>query len=167
MVQLWVNLPAKDKAVPAGYQTIQAADIPTIAFPDNSGSLRVIAGDYEGQHGPARIFSPLNVWDGKLEEGADITLSLPAGHNAAIISLEGKLIVNGAEEVGSAQFALLDREGTQVTLQAPKASSFLVLTGAPLNEPIAGYGPFVMNTREEIRQAIEDFNSGRFGAISA
>lgn len=166
MVQLWVNLPAQDKGAPAGYQTLQATEIPTIALPDNTGSLRIIAGDYEGEHGPARIFSPLNVWDGKLEEGAHVTLSLPAGHNAAIVSLEGKLIVNGAEEVGNAQFVLLDQEGAEVTLQATKASSFLILTGAPLNEPIAGYGPFVMNTREEIRQAIEDFNSGRFGNIS-
>lgn len=167
MVQLWVNLPAKDKAVPAAYQTILAGNIPTIPLAHDAGHLRIIAGDYEGSHGPARIFSPLNVWDGVLNEGAQVTLDLPKGHNAAIVSLEGHLILNGTQELGAAQFALLGHEGAAVTLQASRASSFLVLTGEPLNEPIAGYGPFVMNTQEEIRQAIEDFNGGRFGGIHA
>ncbi|WP_029605321.1 pirin family protein [Kozakia baliensis] len=167
MVQLWVNLPAKDKSTPASYQTLRAEDIPTVPLPDNAGRLRIIAGDYQGKHGPARIFSPLNVWDGVMKEGAEITLDLPHGHNTAIVSLEGRLIVNGIEELGSAQFALLGREGSSVSLQAAAESSFLVLTGEPLNEPIAGYGPFVMNTQEEIRQAIDDFNSGRFGRLPA
>ncbi|MCE2577850.1 pirin family protein [Komagataeibacter sp. FNDCR1] len=166
MVQLWVNLPARDKTTPAGYQTLQAASIPVVPFGDGAGHLRVIAGEYGGQHGPARIFSPLNVWDGTLREGAQVTLDLPAGHNTAIVLLEGRLVVNGAEELTSAQFALLGREGTQVTVQAAADSSFLVLTGQPLNEPIAGYGPFVMNTREEIHQAMEDFRNGRFGGIA-
>ncbi|WP_281702066.1 pirin family protein [Acetobacter malorum] len=167
MVQLWVNLPAKDKGVPAAYQTILAGNIPTIPLAHDAGHLRIIAGDYEGTRGPARIFSPLNVWDGVLNEGAQVTLDLPKGHNAAIVSLEGHLILNGTQELGGAQFALLGHEGAVVTLQASRASSFLVLTGEPLNEPIAGYGPFVMNTQEEIRQAIEDFNGGRFGGIRA
>ncbi|MFP2873333.1 pirin family protein [Acetobacter tropicalis] len=167
MVQLWVNLPAKDKGAPAGYQTLAAADIPTVPLANGAGSLRVIAGDYNTAHGPARVFSPLNVWDGVLQEGAEVTLNLPEGHNSAIVSLEGRLIVNGTEELGSAQFALLGREGASVTLQATARSSFLVLTGQPLNEPIAGYGPFVMNTQEEIRQALEDFKAGRFGGIAA
>lgn len=167
MVQLWVNLPAKDKNTPAAYQTLLAKDIPVVTFPDEAGRLRIIAGDYAGRHGPARVFSPLNVWDGALRSGAQVTLELPAGHNAAIVALDGSLIVNGTQELESAQFALLGREGTAVTLQATQAATFLVLTGEPLNEPIAGHGPFVMNTREEIRQAIEDFNNGRFGAIAS
>lgn len=166
MVQLWVNLPAKDKGVPAGYQTLLAADIPNVALPDGAGHLRIIAGNYDGAHGPARIFSPLNVWDAVLHQGRHVTLDLPEGHNSAIVSLEGKLIVNGAEELGSAQFALLGTAGTQVSVQAAVESSFLVLTGAPLNEPIAGYGPFVMNTQEEIQQAINDMRTGRFGVIA-
>ncbi|POF63078.1 quercetin 2,3-dioxygenase [Novacetimonas maltaceti] len=166
MVQLWVNLPAKDKNAPAGYQTIQSASIPVVPFADATGRLRVIAGEYAGQRGPARIFSPLNVWDGTLHEGAQVTLDLPAGHNTAIVLLEGRLLVNGTEELTGAQFALMGREGTQVTVQAAAQSSFLVLTGQPLNEPIAGYGPFVMNTREEIHQAMEDFRNGRFGGIA-
>ncbi|OUJ04790.1 pirin family protein [Acetobacter malorum] len=167
MVQLWVNLPAKDKAVPAAYQTILAGDIPTVPLASKAGALRIIAGDYEGTRGPARIFSPLNVWDGVLHEGAQVTLNLPKGHNAAVVLLEGHLILNGTQELGAAQFALLEHAGAEVTLQASRESSFLVLTGEPLNEPIAGYGPFVMNTQEEIRQAIEDFNAGRFGGIHA
>lgn len=167
MVQLWVNLPAKDKAAPPAYQTLHAADIPVVRFADDAGRLRIIAGEYRAAHGPARIFSPLNVWDGTLRAGAQVTLDLPAGHSTAIVSLEGRLIVNGGTELGSAQFALLSREGTEVTLQAAEEAGFLVLTGQPLNEPIAGYGPFVMNTQEEIRQAIEDFNNGRFGGIAA
>lgn len=167
MVQLWVNLPAKDKAAPPAYQTLHAADIPVVRFPDDAGRLRIIAGDYQATHGPARVFSPLNVWDGTLRAGAQVTLALPAGHSTAIVSLEGRLIVNGATELGSAQFALLGQEGTEVTVQATEEASFLVLTGQKLNEPIAGYGPFVMNTQEEIRQAIEDFNNGLFGGIAA
>nr|WP_298798058.1 pirin family protein [uncultured Acetobacter sp.] len=166
MVQLWVNLPAKDKGTPASYQTLLAADIPTVVLPEGAGRLRVIAGDYEGAHGPARIFSPLNVWDVTLQQGAQVTLNLPEGHNCAVVALEGKLIVNGTEELDSAQFALLGTEGAQVTVQAALESSFLVLTGEPLNEPIAGYGPFVMNTQEEIQQAIHDVRSGQFGVIA-
>ncbi|MFT8646275.1 pirin family protein [Gluconacetobacter sp.] len=167
MVQLWVNLPAADKGAPATYQTLRAADIPVVSLPHDAGTLRVIAGDYGTGHGPARVFSPLNVWDGTLHAGAQVTLDLPVGHSTAIVSLEGRLVVNGGMELGSAQFALLSREGAEVTLQATEAASFLVLTGQPLNEPIAGYGPFVMNTQEEIRQAIEDFNNGHFGGIAA
>lgn len=165
MVQLWVNLPAKDKQAPPAYQTILAKDIPTISLPQDAGFLRVIAGHYGQADGPARVFSPLNVWDVQLKQGASLTLHLPDGHNAAVVSLEGALTVNGSQELGNAQLVLLDHEGTDVTILAQEQSSFLVLTGAPLNEPIEGYGPFVMNTRAEIRQAIEDFNNGRFGGI--
>lgn len=165
MVQLWVNLPAKDKSVPAAYQTLLASSIPTVELPDKAGHLRIIAGDYAGTVGPARIFSPLNVWDAVLHEGAQVTLDIPKAHNAAVVSLEGRLILNGTQELGAAQFALLDHAGTRVTLQAVRDSSFLVLTGEPLNEPIAGYGPFVMNTQDEIRQAMDDFKNGQFGGI--
>lgn len=167
MVQLWVNLPAKDKLAPPAYQTLLAADIPTLPLPHDAGTLRVIAGQYGLTTGPAHVFSPLNVWDVQLEQGAQLTLSLPEGHNAAIVSLEGRLNVNDSQELGSAQLVLLDHEGTEVTVQAQVQSSFLVLTGAPLNEPIEGYGPFVMNTRAQIRQAMEDFSNGLFGGIPA
>lgn len=165
MVQLWVNLPARDKQTPPAYQTLLAADIPTQRLPDNAGFLRVIAGHYGQADGPARVFSPLNVWDVELEQGAHVSLALPEGHNAAVVLLEGHLSVNDVQELGSAQLVLLDHEGTEISLQAQAKSSFLVLTGAPLNEPIEGYGPFVMNTRAEIHQAMEDFSQGRFGGI--
>lgn len=165
MVQLWVNLPARDKQTPPAYQTLLAADIPTQQLPDNAGFLRVIAGHYGQADGPARVFSPLNVWDVELEQGAHVSLALPEGHNAAVVLLEGRLNVNDVQELGSAQLVLLDHEGTEVSIQALAKSSFLVLTGAPLNEPIEGYGPFVMNTRAEIHQAMEDFSQGRFGGI--
>ncbi|MFT8782913.1 pirin family protein [Acetobacter syzygii] len=167
MVQLWVNLPAKDKQTPPAYQTLLASTIPTLSLPDHAGSLRVIAGHYTNIEGPARVFSPLNVWDVSLNAGASVSFTLPKEHNAAVVSLEGQLIVNDTQELGSAQLVLLDQEGTNVTLHARAKSSFLILTGAPLNEPIEGYGPFVMNTRAEIRQAIEDFNNGHFGSIPA
>ncbi|GAN71365.1 quercetin 2,3-dioxygenase [Acetobacter syzygii] len=167
MVQLWVNLPAKDKQTPPAYQTLLASTIPTLSLPDHAGSLRVIAGRYTNIEGPARVFSPLNVWDVSLNAGASVSFTLPKEHNAAVVSLEGRLIVNDTQELGSAQLVLLDQEGTNVTLHARAKSSFLILTGAPLNEPIEGYGPFVMNTRAEIRQAIEDFNNGNFGSIPA
>lgn len=167
MVQLWVNLPAKDKLTPPAYQTLLAADIPTLPLPHDSGVLRVIAGHYGQSQGPARVFSPLNVWDVQLEQGALLTLPLPEGHNATVVSLEGRLSVNDTQELGNAQLVLLDHEGTEVTVQAQVKSSFLILTGAPLNEPIEGYGPFVMNTREQIRQAMEDFSNGQFGGIPA
>lgn len=166
MVQLWVNLRAKDKAAPAAYQTLLAADIPVVTLPDDAGFLRIIAGEYGATRGPARIFSPLNVWDGVLHQGGHVTFALPEGHNSAIVSLEGKLIVNNTEELGSAQFLLLGTAGTQVSVQASAESSFLILTGEPLNEPIVGYGPFVMNTEEEIQQAVSDMRAGRFGVIA-
>ncbi|MDG6093556.1 pirin family protein [Acetobacter sp. AN02] len=167
MVQLWVNLLAKDKGTPASYQTITAADIPEVALPDQAGRLRVIAGEYESTKGPARIFSPLNVWDGVLHEGAQVTMPLPEGHNAAVICLEGELAVGDKEKAGSAKFVLLGTEGHSVPLRAGTETSFLVLTGQPLNEPIAGYGPFVMNTQDEIRAAIDEFRAGKFGGIPA
>lgn len=166
MVQLWVNLPAKDKGTPAAYQTLLSTDIPVVKLPDDAGFLRIIAGEYGATHGPARIFSPLNVWDGVLHQGGHVTLDLLEGHNSAIVSLEGKLIVNGTEELGSAQFLLLGTTGTQISVQASVESSFLILTGEPLDEPIVGYGPFVMNTEEEIHQAVSDVRAGRFGVIA-
>jgi hypothetical protein len=165
MVQLWVNLPAKDKLSDPGYQAIAAADIPTVAF--EGGALRVIAGDFAGKKGPARTFSPVNVWDLRLDAGGRAELALPEGHNSLVVVLAGEVLINGAERAGEAQVAMLERAGSEVTLAAGPASHVLILTGEPLAEPIAGYGPFVMNTEDEIRTAIADFNSGKFGQIAA
>lgn len=162
MVQLWVNLPARDKMVPGGYQAIAAADIPTVELPGGAGLGRVIAGEMLGAKGPARTFTPVNLWDLRLNRDADLTLDLPEGHTAMLVVLGGHVTVNGGEAAGEAEMLLLSRDGREVRVHADGDAMVLVLTGEPINEPIVGYGPFVMNTEAEIRQAIEDFNSGRF-----
>jgi redox-sensitive bicupin YhaK (pirin superfamily) len=166
MVQLWVNLPAKDKMVRPGYQGVLNAEIPTVALVGGAGSARIIAGELEGVRGPARTFTPINVWDLRLNRDAAATLPLPAGHTAMLVVLSGHVVVDG-ETAGAAEALLLDRDGEGVSITAGADTVMLVLTGEPIDEPIVGYGPFVMNSEAEIRQAIEDFNSGRFGAIAA
>lgn len=167
MVQLWVNLPAKDKMAAPGYQTLLNANIPTVALPGDAGSLRVIAGDYAAAHGPARTFSPINVWDVRLKAGAATALRAQPGHTLAMVVLHGTVMVNGQEIARAGQLVHLDRSGDVVELEANNDVTLLWLSGEPLDEPVVGYGPFVMNTEEEIRQAITDFNSGNFGRIPA
>lgn len=167
MVQLWVNLPAKDKMTAAGYQSILNADIPSVDLPDGAGRVRVIAGDFEGHKGPARTFTPVNVWDMRLNRDASITLDLPEGHTSALVVLSGHVTVNGTQAAGEAEMVLLDRDGAGVTIDADGDAVVLVLTGEPIDEPIVGYGPFVMNSEAEIKAAIADFNNGRFGEMAA
>ena len=167
MVQLWVNLPAKDKLARPGYQAISDADIPSVDLADGAGRVRVIAGQHDGTRGPARTFTPINVWDVRLNRDAAVTLDLPDGHTAILVVLSGRITVGGDEVAGAAEALLLDRSGDGVAIAADAETVLLVLTGEPIDEPIAGYGPFVMNSQAEIRQAIDDFNSGRFGAIAA
>lgn len=167
MVQLWVNLPAKDKMAPASYQGITNADIPTVTLPDGAGSARIIAGELQGTRGPARSFTPINLWDVRLTAGADVTLDLPEGHTAMLVVLGGHVTVNSSEAAGEAELILFDREGAGAQVKADGDAMLLVLTGEPIDEPIAGYGPFVMNTEAEIHQAIDDFNAGRFTAPAA
>jgi redox-sensitive bicupin YhaK (pirin superfamily) len=164
MVQLWVNLPKKDKMTKAGYQGITDADIPAVALPGGAGTARIIAGDFTATKGPARTFSPINVWDLALKAGADLTLDVPEGHTILVAVLAGNVSVNGTA-AQDAEVVRLAREGTALSLQAATETKLLVLTGEPLNEPVFGYGPFVMTSEAEIRQAIDDFNSGRFGAV--
>ena len=165
MVQLWVNLPAKDKSAPAGYQSILDTDIPVVALKDQAGSLRLIAGEFGGQHGPARTFTPMDVWDIRLNSGATTTLDLHAGRNTALVVLRGTVQVNGQERVQPGQLALFEREGDSVSLQAEGDVTVLLLSGEPIDEPIVGHGPFVMNSEAEIHQAFLDFQSGRFGQM--
>jgi redox-sensitive bicupin YhaK (pirin superfamily) len=167
MVQLWVNLPAKDKTAPGGYQGILDSDIPLVTLPDGAGTARVIAGELLGTRGPARTFTPINVWDVRLNRDADVTLTLPEGHTALVVTLGGHVTLNGTQEAGEAEVVLLSREGRDVALHADGDSMLLVLTGEPIDEPIVGYGPFVMNSDAEIREAIDDFNSGRFTQSAA
>jgi redox-sensitive bicupin YhaK (pirin superfamily) len=164
MVQLWVNLPAKDKMAKPGYQGITDADIPAVDLPGGAGTARVIAGDFGGAKGPARTFSPINVWDVRLKGGADAVFDVPEGHTTIVVVLTGEVMVNGTP-VRDAEAVRLAREDTRVSLKSTADAMLLVLTGEPLNEPVFGYGPFVMSNEAEIRQAIADFNSGRFGAV--
>lgn len=166
MVQLWVNLPARDKNVQPGYQSITDARIPAVALPDGAGTLRVIAGDYAGHKGPARTFTRMDVWDLRLKGGHATRLTLPEGHGLKVVLLQGAITANGAR-LTDAQFALLSRDGGEVELVADTDSKILILSGAPIDEPVVMHGPFVMNTTQEIRQAMLDFQSGRFGAIPA
>lgn len=167
MVQLWVNLPAKDKKAPGGYQSIASADIPVVELPNAAGRARVIAGELLGVKGPARTFTPINVWDVRLKGDADLTFDLPEGHTAMLVVLNGHVTINDSQEAGEAEVILLDREGSGATVHADGDTTLLVLTGEPINEPIAGYGPFVMNSEAEIKQAIDDFNNGRFVQTAA
>jgi redox-sensitive bicupin YhaK (pirin superfamily) len=167
MVQLWVNLPAKDKAVAPRYQTLLDRDIPAVTLPEGAGTLRVIAGAYGDSRGPAQTFTPVDVWDVRLKAGGTASLSPPEGHNVVVVVLKGTVQVNGDAIIRSAEFALLDREGGKIMLEANGEASLLVLSGAPIDEPVVMHGPFVMNTKEEIRQAVADYQSGRFGEIAA
>jgi redox-sensitive bicupin YhaK (pirin superfamily) len=159
MVQLWVNLPARHKMAKAGYQAIASADIPVVQLP--GGTARIIAGELGEAKGPARTFSPINLWDVRLAAGADVTLDLPQGHTAMVAVLSGHVTV-GETGAGEAEIIRFEREGSQVRIRADGDSVLLVMTGEPLGEPVVGYGPFVMTSQAEIRQAITDFNSGRF-----
>lgn len=166
MVQLWVNLPAKDKMSKPGYQAILENDIPAVPLSEGAGTVRVIAGNYAGHAGPARTFSPLNVWDVRLRPGANIELPAPEGWNTAVIVLRGTVQVSGDTLGQEAQMVLLNPSGSSFSLEASDDAVLLLISGEPINEPIVGHGPFVMNTQAEIVQAFEDYRSGRFGQIA-
>ncbi|AFO51016.1 MULTISPECIES: pirin family protein [Pseudomonas] len=165
MVQLWVNLPARDKRAAAGYQTLLAGDIPVVALDGDAGRLRVIAGDYHGHHGPARTFTAMDVWDLRLNAGAALQLPVAAGRNAALVVLRGNVRINSEREAGPSSLVLLDREGVDVAVEALDGASVLLLSGEPIDEPIVGYGPFVMNSQAEIAESFDDFHAGRFGQM--
>lgn len=164
MIQLWVNLPAKDKMSAPGYQGITASQIPEAALPDQAGTARIIAGKYGDASGPAHTFTPMNVWDMRLKAGHRVALDLPAGYTTALFVLHGAIQIDG-QTAGAAELAVMERAGSRLEFDVAEDTTLLLLNGEPLNEPIAGHGPFVMNTREEIVQAINDYNSGHFGQI--
>ena len=165
MVQLWVNLPKQHKLAPAGYQGILDAQIPAVALPDDAGMLRVIAGDYDGNAGPARTFSPINVWDVRLGAGKTVSLPQPEGWTTLVVVLAGTVQLNGETVLRPAQMATLSTEGSNIVIEANGDAKLLLLAGEPIDEPVVGYGPFVMNSQQEIVQAIADFNGGRFGQM--
>jgi quercetin 2,3-dioxygenase len=165
-IQLWVNLPKASKMSAPGYQTILNADIPAIDLEGGAGRLRVIAGSYLGRKGPAHTFTPIQVYDLRLKAGRRVSLSLPSGYNTAIFVLEGRATVNGSREAGEAELIVCKRDGSQVMVEAQKDSRLLIMSGEPIEEPIARYGPFVMNTREELIQAAQDYQAGKMGHLS-
>ncbi|MCC7462231.1 MAG: pirin family protein [Gammaproteobacteria bacterium] len=165
MVQLWVNLPASDKMAAPRYQTLLAADIPSVALPDDAGRIRVIAGAFAGRAGPARTFTPVNVWDVRLRQGCSTRLQVPDGHTTALVVLRGTVAINGSNIARESQMVVLERAGSELLVEANSDATVLLLGGEPIDEPIVGYGPFVMNTKAEIHEAIADFNAGRFGEL--
>jgi redox-sensitive bicupin YhaK (pirin superfamily) len=167
MVQLWVNLAAKDKTAPPAYQSISNADIPQVELPSGAGVVRVIAGEYQDKRGPARTFSPMNVWDMRLTRGAREEFHVPAGWTTALVVLKGEVRFGTGEIAGPAELAVFARDADVFEIEALKDATILVLNGKPLNEPIAGMGPFVMNTQAEIEQAMADYRSGRMGRLPA
>ncbi len=167
MIQLWVNLAAKDKQAPPGYQNITDPQIPRVKLPQAAGILRVIAGRYKGELGPARTFSPMNVWDMRLKKGARTEFCVPAGWTAALFVLKGKIRLGSGEIVGAVELAVLKREEEVFEIETLEDSITLFLNGEPINEPVVGHGPFVMTTQAEIVQAVADFQAGRMGILAA
>lgn len=164
MVQLWVNLPAKDKKAPPRYQDLRDNQFPLVSLPENGGTVRVIAGEFDGTRGPASTFTPINVWDMKLNSNSSVELQIPEGQTTLFVIQEGTLKVN-EEKVKPVELLLFEREGNRVHLHAETDGRVLVLSGEPIGEPVVGQGPFVMNSREEIHQAIHDFQTGKMGRL--
>ena len=165
MVQLWVNLRAKDKSAKPGYQTLLKAQIPNVPLPQDAGTVRVIAGDFSGHKGPAKTFTPINLWDIDLRAGKSADLPLPDGHTSTFLVLSGTVVANGGHEAGEGDLAIFERKGDGIHLTASSDAKLLVMDGEPIAEPIVGQGPFVMNTRAEIQQAFEDYQIGNMGKI--
>ena len=167
MVQLWVNLPARDKMAPPGYQGITSAQIPTLTLRDvtgaEAGTVRPIAGAFEGASGPARTFTPMQVWDVQLKDGHTVTLPAPEGHTTVPLVYQGRVKTADGQEAGDAEMIVYERAGEGVQLTALADTTLLWLCGEPIDEPVVGYGPFVMNSAQEIQQAFADFRSGRMG----
>jgi redox-sensitive bicupin YhaK (pirin superfamily) len=164
MIQLWVNLPAKDKMTQPRYQNITSRQIPRVELAGDAGFVRVIAGEYAGVAGPARTFSPINLWDVGLKAGKWVEFKLPEGHTTAVFVAKGTLQL-GSDTVREAEVAVMERAGDTLVIEALEDTTLLLLTGEPLHEPVVGHGPFVMNTVAEIEQAFVDYRSGRMGRI--
>ncbi|SIT21599.1 hypothetical protein SAMN05421786_109133 [Chryseobacterium ureilyticum] len=164
MVQLWVNLPAKDKMSNPKYQAIENSNMERIDLGEN-GFIELIAGEYDGHKGPAFTFTPVHMMNAKLKAGGKAEFNFPAHFNTAALIIEGSITINGEEHVKADHFALFKNEGETFTIQANEDAVVLIISGEPINEPIFPHGPFVMNSREEIMQAFEDFNTGKFGYL--
>jgi redox-sensitive bicupin YhaK (pirin superfamily) len=165
-IQLWVNLPKSFKMSHPRYQTLVRDEIPVVEFPGGAGRVRIIAGEYGGRKGPAKTFSPVHLYDLRLSAGHQAELSLPDGFTMSVFMLHGRVVINGSQAVGEAEIALLGRKGERMVLHAEEDSILLVLGGEPIEEPIARYGPFVMNTQAELAQAVQDYQAGKMGHLA-
>jgi redox-sensitive bicupin YhaK (pirin superfamily) len=170
MAQIWVNLPKAHKMDPPRYQAIASADKGTVALPNNAGEVRIIAGEFQGVHGPAKTFTPINMYEISLKPGATLPLSFPSSQNTALLVMKGNVKVNGIN-AGALDLVLLANDGEDFTIESIDAvtndADLLLLNVEPIDEPVVQHGPFVMNTTEEIRQAFADFRSGKFGTLAA
>ncbi len=168
MAQLWVNLRASDKSAPPRYQTLLSSDIPVASLPDETGELRVIAGEYAGTRGPALTFTSIHLWDVSLRPGKTATLPLPEGYTTAFLVLEGSVAAPDGRKAAPGDLAVYSREGDGLSLTAEDGGAkLLLMSGEPIDEPVVGYGPFVMNSLDEIQQAYEEFQQGRMGKIGS
>jgi len=165
MVQLWVNLPAKDKMTTPKYQGIKQQDLHIVELPNDGGKIEVIAGNYQGKNGNASTFSTIEMYNARLNKGAKVDFSFSENFNTGFIIIEGSIKVNGNETAKTDQFIHFKNEGENIELEALENSIVLILSGEPINEPIVAYGPFLMNTGEEIQQALADYNEGKFGYL--
>lgn len=165
MVQLWINLPAKDKMTAPKYQSLQNAQINRFQIANDGGEIEIIAGEYNGIIGSASTFTPLHLFNAKLKKGATANFNFPNHFNTALLVIEGNIKINNTEEVPTNNFILMANDGEDFLITADDEAVVLILSGEPINEPIAAHGSFVMNTKEELMQAFDDFNKGRFGYL--
>jgi redox-sensitive bicupin YhaK (pirin superfamily) len=164
MIQLWINLPKKDKSAPPHYQAITADQMNKVQLPDNGGAVNIIAGNFNGKQGPAKSYTLVNLFDIRLSMEGQLKIPVPENHNTAILVINGNVRVND-ENAAEHSFILFANEGEEIIIHALTNSVILLLSGEPINEPIASYGPFVMNTQEEIYDAIKEFQEGKFGVL--
>ncbi|MBJ2174875.1 pirin family protein [Aureibaculum sp. A20] len=165
MVQLWVNLPKKDKMSAPKYQAIKNEAINRFLLENNAGQIEVIAGEYKGIKGAASTFTPLHMLNAKLNKGGKATFHFPANYNTVLLIVEGSILINGNEKAPTDHLALMATDGENFEIEAIDDAIVLVLSGEPIDEPIAAHGPFVMNTKEELMEAFNDFNNGKFGYL--
>jgi quercetin 2,3-dioxygenase len=167
MAQLWVNLRAKDKGAKPGYQTLLKGQIPRVELPQGAGSVRLIAGELGGHKGPAKTFTPINLWDVEIGAGKSAELPLPDGHTTAFLVLSGEVVVNGERQAGEGELVVFAHAGEGIAVEGKTAAKLLVMGGEPIAEPVVGYGPFVMNSRAELQEAFEDYQQGRMGELGS
>lgn len=165
MVQLWINLPAKDKMSAPKYQGVKQNDIQKINLPNNSGVIEVIAGNYQGSRGSVSTFTPIEMYNARLNKGGKAEFSFPESYNTGFVIIEGSIKVNDTAIAKTDQFIHFKNQGETIEVEALADTVILILSGEPINEPIVAYGPFLMNTNQEIQQALADYNEGKFGYL--